>query len=558
MLLKKLIMLSCLLSLPIFVGAGFQMDGVAGSGAAQRVAAGPVNFPPITVASAQVPADIPGGAPGANLNSAGIFAWQEFIALNWPALVGPGEPRDTPDVSQPFGQGATGGTVVWHTYRGKVEIFPGTGAPPGGVGGYDDPPRYVYSEDFQSSTYPGVGGPYDSLQPGEVPACTDQAPVAQPSWINLDETTQIGLDKMYAGTAPSDGIPGQQILFLAKANRQEYDYVVPKNWYDGTTIDTVENRTIRYLKAHRESPAAGSSQFVSFPSGTIEVKSAWRRLGANDNPSRFATATVRYYQPQDPSQVYGGQQGNSELPCWSEATFGLLALHIIHKTPTAPYFVYATFSQADNLLDAQGNPVEDDDGAILPGQGGTKPLDPDIGSKNATSANPEVPKSIQRLQPERAYCVPQERLYYQNSQYTPTPQGTVCVNRRKNSIPGQIINVNQAAHQAMRDYFGALTPRVDDSPWLHYKLVNVQFAPINKPRPGHNYNKADAATYYQANEVVETDYNLQEFSGHFQGTLAAPFEKTPIVNLITDFLPNGRPFHNTIYNKALLQVVWVA
>ena len=38
--------------------------------------------------NATFPSDIPNGAPGATLQQAAAFAWQEFIALNWPALAG--------------------------------------------------------------------------------------------------------------------------------------------------------------------------------------------------------------------------------------------------------------------------------------------------------------------------------------------------------------------------------------------------------------------------------------------------------------------------------------
>ena len=42
-----------------------------------------------------------------------------------------------------------------------------------------------------------------------------------------------------------------------------------------------------------------------------------------------------------------------------------MALHIIQKTPSAPYFIYATFEQADNILTAEGKPVEDENGDII-------------------------------------------------------------------------------------------------------------------------------------------------------------------------------------------------
>ena len=45
--------------------------------------------------------------------------------------------------------------------------------------------------------------------------------------------------------------------------------------------------------------------------------------------------------------------------CYRDATWGLVALHIIQKTPSAPYFIYATFEQADNIKTVGGKPVED-------------------------------------------------------------------------------------------------------------------------------------------------------------------------------------------------------
>ncbi|MCA1614101.1 MAG: hypothetical protein LC800_08105, partial [Acidobacteria bacterium] len=84
------------------------------------------------------PTDIPGGAASATLQSAAVFAWQEFVALNWPAVTQNGQlnTRDQPDPKALFGDPKYGGAqavgpLVWHTFRHKVEIFPGTGKPHG-------------------------------------------------------------------------------------------------------------------------------------------------------------------------------------------------------------------------------------------------------------------------------------------------------------------------------------------------------------------------------------------------------------------------------------------
>jgi hypothetical protein len=84
----------------------------------------------------------------------------------------------------------------------------------------------------------------------------------------------------------------------------------------------------------------------------------------------------------------------------------------------------------------------------------------------------------------------------------------------------------------------------------------VQYQPYDKPA-GTIYTGAsggpDPSTYYQANEVVETNYNLQVFSGQFQNNLPSPNQNANINNLITDYNSDstsslyGKPFYNVYY-----------
>jgi hypothetical protein len=129
---------------------------------------------PTAFIGAALPSDLRGGAPLASLREAARFAWQEFIALNWPARTGH---RDQPDLAETFGDPSFTGPLVWQTFRSKVEIYPGSGDPPGYVDdarlafGYDTPePRYVYAT-------------------GEIGSCIGQAEVTPPAWINLDEVS---------------------------------------------------------------------------------------------------------------------------------------------------------------------------------------------------------------------------------------------------------------------------------------------------------------------------------------------------------------------------------
>lgn len=504
-----------------------------------------------------VPSDI---TPPATLQSAGAFAWQEFIALNWPAVPQTGAvgTRERPDNTKRFGDPNYNGPLVWHTYRGKVEIYPGTGNPPGYTPdqtksyGYDAPPKYVYQPGPVSNG--GVGTANGQVQPYSV------GPVNTPTpWINLDENSEIGVTTMYAGNASGLPVPGSMILFLAKANRTEYNYVAGNRWWtnlppvgNGVSRDTATNNAFNYIQANQADPPAGSSTMLSFPNGTIELKAAWRRLTAKEISSkRFYTTRVRYYR-----------QKSNGLPGYVDDTFGLLALHIIQKTPSAPYFIYATFSQADNLLGTNGKPVEDVDGNLIQNQN-ANPTDPLVVSKNATSANPATPNSVQSFTP-KVVPSPQPntpRLYYINTPVpppaspspTPSPwnqpnvQGKVSLNKRIFDIPPDIISVNKAAHAAIAAY--NRSNGIASSPWLYYKLINVQYAPYDK-QPGITYAGAPGgplpSTYYQSNDVVESDYTLQVFSGQFQKPLPG-YPNFNVGNLITDYNMDGTVFKNVSY-----------
>jgi hypothetical protein len=523
--------------------------------------------------------NVNGGAASATLQNAGVFAWQEFIALNWPAVPQTGQvnTRDQPDPTVPFGNST--GPLVWHTFRHKAEIFPGMGQPPGYPNstastyyGYDAPPQYIYAANSDSSN--GVIIPPN----GQIPSFASLSgptptPTGSPSpvpWINLDEQSEIGLDTIYAGKLSSANLPfpGQQILFLAKANRAEYTYVAANKWWDGSAPGPATAAYIAKAAASPQSyaePSPGSSQYVAFPNNTIEVKSAWRQLTAQEVSSgRYYTTTVRFYNTNASNQIG-----------YIDAVWGLVALHIIQKTPSAPYFIYATFSQADNILDSNGNCIEDVNGNLVTGPctspsaatpAPTAGLEPNVTSTPATSATPETSQTIQQLHPATSSLTVQtagQRLFYNNSAPAamPTPtatpnttQGIVAVNQRLHNIPQCVIDVNTAAHAAIKTY--GQQNNNGNPVWLYYKLVNVQYQPYDKPA-GITYTGApsgpDPSTYYQANEVVETNYNLQVFSGQFQHD---PNNNDNILNLITDYVSDstssfyGKPFKNVFYSTS--------
>ena len=502
--------------------------------------------------SPEIPDDIPGGVSNASLTDAAIFAWKEFIALNWSAVTQNGNQgnREQADTTKHFGEN-TGGPLVWETFRHKVEIFPAQQDTNYTPEPYDQLPNYQY---------------FDEISPCKFPLLPNGDNGSTP-WVNLDENSEIGLAKMFAGEDP--GIPLYKVpllidklftvstrpefLYLAKANRQEYDYVTNQGNYhtdnrsrwNGFT-DKADYRpptqaTINYLINNTDNAPPASADKVSLPTGTIEIKSAWRPLstggGLNDDPSHFHTAPVRFYV---------GGEGNT---CYINDTknWGMGALHIIHKTKSAPYFIFATFSQEDNLRDTTGKPVEDATGKYTGSE--INPLTPNVTSTPASSYY-----SLQQIGPATASSTPGKSLYYDNTQAggIALPQGTVTVNKREVPIPQEIQDVNQAFQSAISQYNSE--NGINNSPWEHYKLVNVQYNLIDK-KAGVEYDGTtntingtdkpiDKGSYYLANDVVETDYVLQKFSGAFQPNpickgLSGIVDQTCLQNIVNAGLCQG-------------------
>ena len=191
----------------------------------------------------------------------------------------------------------------------------------------------------------------------------------------------------------------------------------------------------------------------------------------------------------------------------------MIALHIIQKTPSAPAFVFATFEQADNLLttaNGQTVPVEDADRNVI----------------NASRARRRLHALTCRRQPDR----PAGRLSPPNAPFCNTsgPATLLPEPQRADGVPGGRQHLPQparprdpaaddghgqrAAHAAIAAYSAA--NGIANSPWAYYKLVNVQAYPFSVTDIVSDPNSPrNAATFYQANIVVETNYTLQNFSG---------------------------------------------
>jgi len=427
---------------------------------AAQPASAQVVLPPNFV-SADVPHDVPTGS-GASIQDLAIFAWREFIALNWVAM----DPATTGMRARPnVNLGVNGGFVsikpdqsgnfpllVWHTYRHKNELFP----------------YGVQTDSKFDSTMPTYNYQYPPK-----PAVTS---ANFHIFNNLDETSEIGVCQMFAHNTI-------RVAYEAKVNRALFDYANQNqltNAQGSYSAWAAATQNTKYYLAQYGGICGASANIpiVSLPcgdatvagdagEGAIEIKAAWRPLTSTEATSgRFLTQTVLFYQ---------GEAGSSPTApgnqTYNNAVYGLVALHIIHKTKSFPAFVFASWEQVDNYDDATNQNTEG------------------LAFNNIA--------------------------YPGNSIYPNNPPPPNIPVTRNHPIHSQIPPVNSAVHAA----FTNIDP---NTVWQYYKLIGVQATPVNGPPP--STAPPDEITYYYlANIVVETNQTLQNFEGSLPLITAVPF-----------------------------------
>jgi hypothetical protein len=238
------------------------------------------------------PADIPANASQAD---AVTYAWQSFVALNWPALAGQ---RGVPDTTKTIGQA---GNVVWHTWKTPDEIFYPNGQTP--------PPWNQYGGQL----------PPECTSAG---ATTTSFVLQRTSKVpgNVDNEA-IRLAKEAVGGTLTDQ-HGNLARYEVRLNESIFNAIVASGFY------SVQ--------------AQNNAAEVAFPSGVMEVKASWRQMTSADPPS----VRGRYYA--ETGWIYTPPFGTYPATCVM-GTVGLVGLHITQKTPTMPQWTWATFEQIDNV-----------------------------------------------------------------------------------------------------------------------------------------------------------------------------------------------------------------
>ncbi len=465
-----------------------------------------------------------------------VFAWNTFIALNWPALeVVPNKYRGVPDLSKSFVMAANSDLAVWETFKEKREIF-----------NHPDKPgqlKWYSPVDYGTLRAGAVGPPV--VTPGRV---IHQNSGATMPPDGLDETVEVqsqSLEQTYPNGTPNPilnqvppvatprvwrGQPGaaNPIVYEVKLNYDYFDYVVSNGFNannsdpKGPVATAAMNAMIRLpVRSSSQQPASGgnnpavlgyraavaTSEFqiintiynntkqpspVPLPprQGSIQVKAAWLKLGGPDaKPSDFPTWHTAVAQ-----NYISDRTGK---PIASVPTlFGLVGMHIIqriHATdPSNPNanaqapggtFIFATWEHSSIF----NSPVAGSPTANAPYSYSNFYAPP------PPPPAPGLPAGFYPPLNQPAYPVVRSYPVLQNT-----------------------IDVTAAVHKA-------IAARNPNSVWLNYHLVGTQFQAVNsnqppvktptKYPPSANDPTGIGQPVFLANLAIETNLGLQFFQG---------------------------------------------
>jgi hypothetical protein len=388
----------------------------------------PCPGPPIAIAPA-LPANLPTSTLPAGTDPdvfakerellVNCFAWQSFIALNWPAYSDPtrrGEPATgeddgatatvvdpVPPAEDPagapgednrtvtFGRPGNHAPVIWQTYKPVEDIFQADAAPP-----------------LEWSAPDEVE---DSCASMAIPqALTGMLPTQRP--VQLRSASKIRAtfsDVTQAFALPLIDQGGKYVRYEQRLNYPAFQYI-----YD-----------------HKLYGAFASSERIVLPDGTIQIKAAWREL-PQDATDRFKTTVAVLIDP------FTGE-------CTGPVTLGLVGLHIVRKVDAMWQMMWSTFEHVDNAPFTDDHPDFSRSYSFY---------DPTCDPSSACPWNASPPPLL----------TPQPG--------TPQPEGLPALDKvqvgRKHAIPSWISGLNDYVRwRIVQDRPGSV--------WQYYRLVNVSW-----------------------------------------------------------------------------------
>ncbi|MFJ4192994.1 cytochrome C [Pseudomonas sp. NPDC089534] len=372
--------------------------------------------------SSQIPFDVTATPPFSLTSLQQNFddlSWQTFIALSWPAL-----DNGEPDTGTQIGK--QDGATVWESWKESYQIFLPNGQAPAAWNAPASVPKACE----------GLGSGRLLQQMGKVPDVLDEFIQPFESGPLVDQSGVYTRNEIVVNQPMFDGIvdnglysvQGQQAFFAASASN-----------------------TVAFSCGSQDTSQVGA----------LMVKASWKVLDGNDRRGKFHTVDALVYTPGNSDPSKGPVVPES---CKAEPV-GLVGLHIVHKTSSAPQWVWSSFEHVDNVPE-KSTPVAERKGPYL--------------FYNASS-QAEV------------------------NQPPPRPW-----NPAVKATPSQIVREIPltAATKALNGTYQALLRTVNpDSVWANYQLISTQW-PTLTPQPPCQISKTEPlgrpAPTFLANATLET------------------------------------------------------
>ncbi len=415
---------------------------------------GPVGAPSPTATAAgwQMPVDANGGANATHQDWM-QFAWQSFLALNWPAQAGgtPGQP-DTgqtpagacPKPGDPVAQCIP---TVWTSYLNSEQVFLANGANPG-TWAQPTQPLPMAQDPATGQMVPVLGGLSKGTAHGQPNGEFDEAGTNSPL---IDQNDQ------YA-------------VFEVELNQSEFTFIINNGYYDANNQKAAfppgQPSTFKGFPDGVNNMPADLPMWAQF--GATEVKASWRILQTDRNAPN-PDIVGRYFTRRAFIETPDGQQ-------LGPYTLGLVGFHILRLTPsTHSTWFWATFEQVDNIQIAD---------QPIPTRPNGQPLTPSFNPGPGTSG-PTYPKGFS----------------YQPAKITegePLPAPTPVGVSRVTPLPADVVAINST-------YRGTLSGTV----WQYYQLVNTLNPQAGGPCAVINNSSATVNACEMVNTTMETYTQVQ-------------------------------------------------
>ncbi|HBE18196.1 MAG TPA: hypothetical protein DEG17_08740 [Cyanobacteria bacterium UBA11149] len=384
----------------------------------------------------------------------GAFAWQAFVALNWPA-----DCKGVPLKEKTIGE-APNNPRVWEFYQFPEDVFTRDGAKPELQPIV--PPQCAVSKDNQSVA--------QDLRLTEFAS----EPTFQPDQLELNRKLSI----LVPGNKPLIDRAGNYILNEIRMNPVEVNQIVENGWYSPENLKDFNNENNLFQLMCSALQPQGIYPYPPFDRvpcsdntsmGTIELKAAWKVLQdpvPDELRSTYYT-TTRTFDVQTPDNV-NGEKTEVTVPV------GLVGFHIIQKTSQQGW-IWATFEHIKNAPDAKN----------LPESGDYNLYSSDC-QENCT-ANKPFAKKPYLWGKEFPYAV------------TQTEGGEIV-----KQIPSQItrlVSIPDIAQSLNSKWKAKLAAVPNASVWQNYQLIGVQW--LDNPYIPYDLNERRLIPAQLANVTLE-------------------------------------------------------